>query len=596
MAILEYRDFILIAEDVAKDENEVTKQFTVRVFDSPVGQGEKKETVAIPDGLFKLIRRLEKRRLDNDVERQMDLGELLAGLLLPDYARKLFSQSLGRLRDGEGLRLRLRLADELADFPWEFMYIQDHRGERTPSSFLALDPRISIVRHEAIAVPGDWFEGPDHRRLVVAMATPEPHKKYPKLQSLPTEQIKIKEALKKVAGLKAVFLPDYPTSEGNGISSATLKDLMAAFTEKTDIFHFSGHGEFVGTLGPAFGSIIGEGGLVLADMNNQALTIAADRLAELVLRGKGIRLVVLGACETGRRDSHNVWSSVAASLLKAGIPAVVAMQFTIKDFLAAAFSGMFYQALVAGCTVDEAVTLGRGAMRAEALTSQRDIRDWGVPVLYLRAPGGRVFNPVRNAEARKDAEQAVVEQRVKQEVGTITGRVVGADISTMLTGSVKVEQQVSEEIKGVMIGADVFRVEGGVLNVEQSAGVVSGELTGIRIGTSSKDMVQPEREEQVIEDLEDLLRLDPEPRTGEINQKPRKLHDRLSTTTGAKRASPQTPNEPICPNCNRPVEAEWKSCPFCQTELQLASTCPQCRKTVESEWKVCPYCGVKLLK
>jgi len=76
-----------------------------------------------------------------------------------------------------------------------------------------------------------------------------------------------------------------------------------------------------------------------------------------------------------------------ASLLKAGIPAVVAMQFTVKDRLAAAFSAMFYQCLVAGCTVDEGCGAGSKCMRAEALTLQPDMRDWGVPVLYLRAQG-----------------------------------------------------------------------------------------------------------------------------------------------------------------------------------------------------------------
>jgi len=128
MAIHEYRDFVLVANDVQKNKAGIASKFTVSVFDSPVGQGEKKETVIMPDSLPDQIRWLEERRLDADVNRQMSLGETLAGLLLPDYARRLFSASLARLRNGEGLRLRLRLADELADFPWEYMYIQDTRG------------------------------------------------------------------------------------------------------------------------------------------------------------------------------------------------------------------------------------------------------------------------------------------------------------------------------------------------------------------------------------------------------------------------------------------------------------------------------------
>jgi hypothetical protein len=577
--MIEYQDFILWADDVVKDENQVTKQFTVTVFDSPVGQGEKKETVAIPDGLITLVRRLEKRALDEDVNKQMDLGEMLAGLLLPDYARRMFAESLKRLRDDEGLRLRLRLADELADFPWEYMYIQDQHGERTPSSFLALNPRISIVRHEAIRVPGDWFEGPDQRRLVVAMATPEPHDKYPLLNNLPDEQSHIKGALEKVVGLEAVFLPDYLTPPGTDIASATLKDLMVAFMEKTDIFHFSGHGEFVGAQGPAFGSTIGEGGIVLADSSNQAVPIAADKLAELIFLGKRTRLAVLGACETGRRDGYNVWSSVVASLLKAGIPAVVAMQFTIKDKLAAAFSGMFYQSLVAGCTVDEAVALGRAAMRAEALTSQPDIRDWGVPVLYLRSQGARVFTPVRDEQTRQKAQEAVG-HFVKQQVGTIdiTGKVLGASIGAMSSSALTVEQEAGD-VKGIMIGAKVYRVEGGRLTVEQKAETVSGVMHGLTIGTLSdgpglttrsldRKAVQPPSEDQIIKELEDQLRLEPGSRSGETGKRTLRSNNPQPPAAGPEVPQPgAASSELTCQKCGAKVSPVDNFCENCGNKL-----------------------------
>jgi len=87
----------------------------------------------------------------------------------------MFSASLNRLGGQEGLRLRLRLPDELSDFPWEYMYIQDIRGERTSSSFLALDPRISIVPDMAISVPPDGFGAPSLRRILVGIASPEPY-------------------------------------------------------------------------------------------------------------------------------------------------------------------------------------------------------------------------------------------------------------------------------------------------------------------------------------------------------------------------------------------------------------------------------------
>jgi hypothetical protein len=402
MAIDEYRDFVLVADDVEKNASGITSKFTVQVFDSPVGQGEVKETVTLPADLIQQLRWLEMRKLDDDLEAQIKLGEVLAGLLLPEYARQMLTASLRQLRDGQGLRLRLRLADELTDFPWEYIYIQEAHGERTSSGFLALDPRLSIVRHEAVAVPGDWFDAPSDRRVVVAMASPAG---YPKLKNLPAEQASLRRTLAGIRGLDIVFLPESLQTQSGSDQGATLKDLTFALMKRTDVFHFSGHGEFATQMGPAFGSQIGSGGIVLAGSDNQPAPASAEQLAE-TLRGKGVRLVVLGACETGRRDGINVWSGVAAALLKAGIPAVVAMQYTINDSLAAAFSEALYRGLVAGFTIDEAVSLGRAAIRVETSNKQmRQIRDWGAPVLYLRAPGGAVFTPVKDTEAVQTAEQ-----------------------------------------------------------------------------------------------------------------------------------------------------------------------------------------------
>ena len=76
-----------------------------------------------------------------------------------------------------------------------------------------------------------------------------------------------------------------------------------------------------------------------------------------------------------------------APLVKAGIPAVVANQFEIHDKSAIAFSQQFYRALVGGLPIERAVTAGRIA----AYNANKEGRDWGVPVLYLRAGDGQLF-------------------------------------------------------------------------------------------------------------------------------------------------------------------------------------------------------------
>ena len=529
MPLARYEDFVLVADHVERDAEGVIASFEVRVFDSPVGQGEKYETVTVPPDLTKRVRRLEDRRLDGDLEGQVELGTMLGDLLLPAYARGLFAASVARLGEDDGIRLRLRLADELPQLPWEFACVRAHRGEQTGPDFLALNPRISIVRHEVMAepVPGSWFEAPAKRRVVVAMASPGPHELYRKLPGLPREQRALKAALACVAGVEADYLPDYGDQAAGGddeVPGITFDALLGALLSgRADIFHFAGHGEFTKEMGAALGSVVGVGALVLADEANQAFAIRADRLG-LMLADKGIRLAVLGACETGRRDGQNVWSSVAASLLRAGIPAVVAMQFTVDDGQAAEFAGAFYRALAAGLTIDESVALGRTAMRVSSTGEAAERRDWAVPVVYLRNSGGRVFNPVSDRDAVQEAvAQAtrLIEQSVRRVAAG--GVVVGVVADPVKAEQNTVRQKVSENLHGLVVGALQVSGAPGKLHVVQEVDTV--EAGGSLIGsvTSSSDPME-------------LLR---------------------------RELRAVTPQAGLCKDCGRPLPDDVRFCPGC---------------------------------
>lgn len=47
---------------------------------------------------------------------------------------------------------------------------------------------------------------------------------------------------------------------------------------------------------------------------------------------------------------------------------------------------------------------------------------------------------------------------------------------------------------------------------------------------------------------------------------------------------------PLCPGCQRSVDAEFILCPHCQTHLR--GPCPSCSRLVDLRWSVCPYCAV----
>ncbi|HZS95114.1 MAG TPA: zinc ribbon domain-containing protein [Chloroflexota bacterium] len=48
---------------------------------------------------------------------------------------------------------------------------------------------------------------------------------------------------------------------------------------------------------------------------------------------------------------------------------------------------------------------------------------------------------------------------------------------------------------------------------------------------------------------------------------------------------------PICPNCRRRVETDYRVCPSCMTKLK--DVCLNCDRLIELEWVVCPYCAVE---
>ncbi|MCG8423789.1 MAG: SUMF1/EgtB/PvdO family nonheme iron enzyme, partial [Proteobacteria bacterium] len=119
-----------------------------------------------------------------------------------------------------------------------------------------------------------------------------------------------------------------------------------------------------------------------------------------------LRLAVLNACEGARISQADPYAGVATSLIKQGVPAVIAMQFEITDTAALAFADELYSALVDGLPVDAAVADARTAIYA--LPS--DI-EWGTPVLYMRAKDGVLFDAVESAEP-------VGQGRSEKETGT----------------------------------------------------------------------------------------------------------------------------------------------------------------------------------
>ena len=363
-------------------ESDEGESMRARVVFSPVGEQLDADAVPVkfPGQLRKRLKKLEQRALAFD--ELIELGEALAALLLPVPVRKIYRNCLAKLRDDVGLRIRIRShAPELAALPWEYAYVSRPDvppGRRGLEGFLALEPKLSLVRYEISGEAPTPIKPLQHYEIrAIALLADVKDPAYATLD-LDREELNLRQALEGTSGIDARFLR--PGSDDQ---------LDAILSEDAQIFHFSGHGEVETRMGEEPGMIEGTGRLILSDENNHPEAMDAGVLA-LKLKGKGIRLVVLNACEAAGRDPVTPWSGIASTLAQQGIPAVVGMQYTIRDSSAIEFSKNFYRALANGASIDTAVSAGRqGALKPGG----GEGRDWGVPVLYMRGSRSVLFPP-----------------------------------------------------------------------------------------------------------------------------------------------------------------------------------------------------------
>ena len=424
----------------------------------------------------KALKELQKAGTAADAkwEGALALGRALADILLPDAVRRVVTERMTQAKaQGQGLRLRLALPNELQRLPWEFMAINRAGGESTAHDFLALEPNLSIVRDPANALPV-WqiqAEPTDTINVLAAFSSPEDQ---PPLD-VDGEQAKLTEAFKSLT--RARLKP---------INHATL-DAVLAGNDKAHVFHFAGHGVFVPVpMSAQPGKTEGQGALVFENDSNTSAFVDPSVFG-VALRAKGVRVALLGACHSAERDDLRQWGGVAESLLKADVGAVVGMQFAVRDDSAIAFAGQFYGALLAGMTIDEAVTAGR-----VMLAGKGDVRGFGTPVLYLRDADGVVL-PEMLKVPTATAEQASIATAIQTQYQTIGGVHIGSidarGSQGMIVGGagpVNVTQQFGNTVNtggGAYIGGNV--TAGGdvvtgdkIVNINTTPVEVDAEISG----------------------------------------------------------------------------------------------------------------------
>jgi hypothetical protein len=363
-----YQDF-----DLSIERTETGHQ--ARVLASPAGEASADfqlpfDEVRLENFLLRLgrTRRATRRVESSELQAAKSFGAALFGAVFAGPIGGCFDASLeAAKREGHGLRVRLRLADAaLADLPWEYLY------NPSVNRFLALSVHTPLVRYMDLPDPVQPLSVSPPIRVLVMISSPAD---YPVLD-VEAEWKKLNDSLSTLIASGQILV--------ERLDAATLTALQRRLRKSPyHMFHFIGHGEF--------DQSTQEGVLVLEGENQRGNRVGSQYLG-MLLHDASLRVAVLNACEGARSSRVDPFAGSAQCLVQQGIPAVIAMQFEIADDVAGAFAHEFYGALADGYPVDAALTEARKAIFAAG----RDV-EWGTPVLYLRAPDGRIFDVDRKA-------------------------------------------------------------------------------------------------------------------------------------------------------------------------------------------------------
>lgn len=285
-------------------------------------------------------------------------GTLLFETLLPGETRRLWDAARGAAGGPATDVVFTSLLHWVADKPWELAF-DPHR-----KAFLAATEAV-FVRNVVTAVPCQ-ARPPRRRPLSIRVAVAEPAGLSPLSWREEAEAIHAGLAPLVDRGLATVRVERAVTVEA-------LHRLVA--DGPCDVLHFVGHG--------TWDADRRTGALLLETPKGAVAPVDAASLKAL-LSGRSLALVVLNACQSARGSRGDLARGVAPALVQAGLPAVVANQFSVLDAAALVFARELYRSLALGRPLGDAAREARLAVRCDAGCGPVD---WAVPVVYARDPG-----------------------------------------------------------------------------------------------------------------------------------------------------------------------------------------------------------------
>jgi CHAT domain len=302
--------------------------------------------------------------LPNDDE-MIAFGSQLFDTLFQGDVRRLYDEARTRQRNRLDLVLT-SMIPWIAEKPWEFAY--DHGRQ----SFLATE-EIHFIRNVLTNVPADPIaraEGP--LRILVVSAQPVGFGRLSIEQELSVIQRGFQTLVE--AGLVEI----------DSLARATPSMIHRHLTTgRYQVVHFIGHG--------TYNEEQREGCLIFVNEQGGEYPLG-ERSVREIFRGRGLSLVFLNSCESGRGGRADFNKGVAQSLVAHGLPSLVANQYSVLDSSATSFAQHFYWSLAQG------MSLGQSAREARIAVNyllHGEPIDWAVPVLYARDPNATLCSPTK---------------------------------------------------------------------------------------------------------------------------------------------------------------------------------------------------------
>jgi DNA-binding beta-propeller fold protein YncE len=305
--------------------------------------------------------RSARRRIESDESAQArEFGERLFDLVFRDTARDVLRSSLTQARrENHGLRLMFQLegARQLRNVPWELLC--------DSSRFISTSAYTPVLRYADIPSRPPPLSVRAPLRILGMVSSPAD---MPALDAA-REREHLEQACSSLTNRGLVKI--------DWVELATLGGLLKYLNDGDyHIFHFIGHGDF--------DEQAEDGVLLFEGRGGRSHRVTGVDLGTILEDQHTLRLAVINACEGARVALDS--SGIAASLMRYGTPAVIAMQFEISDEAAIGFAEHFYESVARSHPIDEALADARRGMFAAGHGLE-----WATPVLFTSVDDGRLF-------------------------------------------------------------------------------------------------------------------------------------------------------------------------------------------------------------